>query len=97
MFLFQVHGISADHCIAGLYDDIVLVDVLVMFISFQFIWGVPKMGVPPNGWLKEENPTNTDDLGVPLFQETSISYVLDVTLQSLHVIVNIVIVMLVVA
>ena len=30
------------------------------------------MGVPPNGWLLVENTIEMDDLGVPLFQETSI-------------------------
>ena len=29
-------------------------------------------GVPKNGWFVREYPINMDDLGVPLFQETSI-------------------------
>ena len=33
-------------------------------------WWFPKIGVPPNGWFIMENPIKTDDLEVPLFQET---------------------------
>ena len=31
----------------------------------------PKIGVPQNGWFRMENPIEMDDLGLPLFSETS--------------------------
>ena len=36
------------------------------------IWVFPKIGIPQNGWLIMENPIKMDDLGVPLFSETSV-------------------------
>ena len=30
------------------------------------------MGVPQNGWFVRKNPMKMDDLGVPLFSETTI-------------------------
>ena len=34
-------------------------------------WWFPKIGVPQNGWFIMENSIKMDDLGVPLFSETS--------------------------
>ena len=34
-------------------------------------WVFPKIGVPQNGWFILEIPIKMDDLGVPLFSETS--------------------------
>ena len=35
------------------------------------IWVFPKIVVPQNGWFRMKNPIKMDDLGVPLFLETS--------------------------
>ena len=34
-------------------------------------WVFPKIGVPQNGWFIGGNPIKMDDLGVPLFLETT--------------------------
>ena len=41
-------------------------------VSGQIVtWVFPNIGVPQNGWFVMENPIKMDDLGVPLFSETS--------------------------
>ena len=46
----------------------------VLVASWMFIsekWGVSINGGIQNGWFIRENPARMDDLGVPLFQETT--------------------------
>ena len=45
---------------------------LTMQARPERIWVFPTIGVLQNGWFIMENPIKMDDLGVPLFSETSI-------------------------
>ena len=47
---------------------------LDFFPDFVTMRGFPKIGVPQNGWFIMENTIKMDDLEVPLFSETSMTF-----------------------
>ena len=49
-----------------------MLNTLGILSAWVYIWVFPKIGVPQNGWFIMEHLVKMDDLGVPLFLETSI-------------------------
>ncbi len=47
-------------------------------LAWGIMWVLPKIMVPQNGWFIRENPIKMDDLGIPLFLETTMYQVLQV-------------------
>ena len=45
----------------------------------------PRIGVPQNGWFILETPIKMDDLGVPLFSETSMCIKKTTTVTTTHI------------
>ena len=60
----------------------------VPIVSRYGIWVFPKIVVPQNGWFVMENPIKMDDLGIPLFSETSMYCMVYLHLPYLTIIHN---------
>ena len=65
------HGTNKKYLV-GMMAALVLPQTKEGSPSHHLHMGVSKIGVPQNEWFAMENPIKMDDLGVPLFSETSI-------------------------
>ena len=66
---WQCHGICSGE--GGVLTNVEM-EMHASINVFTLIWGFPKIGIPQTGWFIMENPIKVDDLGVPIFLETSI-------------------------
>ena len=74
-FLVVQHKMGSKTCVQVTNFQRFFRQCFFSFRGFEILnWVFPKIGVPQNGCIIMDNPIKMDDLGVPLFSETSNSW-----------------------